>query len=80
MKKTTIYLPEELDAMLERLAGREGASKAELIRAALRRYLEEAGTDGLPGSVGSIEDLGVSAADAKEWLRKNWPAEIEKAR
>ncbi|HGY10429.1 MAG TPA: CopG family transcriptional regulator, partial [Oceanithermus profundus] len=43
MKKTTVYLPDELDAWLEQLARTKGTSKAELIREALRRYVETSG-------------------------------------
>lgn len=35
MKKTTVYLPEELKSSLERLAGNEGRSEADLIREAI---------------------------------------------
>ena len=41
MKKTTVYLPDELKADLERAAGDMGRSEAELIRDALRSLLEE---------------------------------------
>lgn len=43
MKKTTVYLPDELKAALERAAAREGRSEADLIRRAvgdLTRNLE----------------------------------------
>lgn len=36
MKKTTVYLPDELKAALERAAAREGRSEADLIRQAVR--------------------------------------------
>ncbi len=36
MKKTTVYLPDELKAALERVAATEGRSEADLIRAAVR--------------------------------------------
>lgn len=40
MVKTTLYLPDDLKARLEREAGRRGESEAELIRTALRRELD----------------------------------------
>jgi Arc/MetJ-type ribon-helix-helix transcriptional regulator len=40
MKKTTLYLPEELKADLERAAEAVGKSEAELIREAIRAMLE----------------------------------------
>jgi hypothetical protein len=39
MKKTTIYLPDELKAAIERVAAAEGQSEAELIRTALREKI-----------------------------------------
>lgn len=44
MKKTTVYLPDELKADLERVAVAQGRSEAELIREAVReltRNLEQ---------------------------------------
>ncbi len=40
MKKTTVYLPDEVKAGLERAAGETGRSEAELIRDAVRALLE----------------------------------------
>jgi Arc/MetJ-type ribon-helix-helix transcriptional regulator len=40
MKKTTLYLPDELKADLERVAETAGKSEAELIREAIRALLE----------------------------------------
>jgi Arc/MetJ-type ribon-helix-helix transcriptional regulator len=40
MKKTTVYLPDDLKADLERAAGDMGRSEAELIRDAVRSLLE----------------------------------------
>ena len=42
MKRTTVYLEEETDLELKRLAKREGCSKAELIRGVLSGHVEEA--------------------------------------
>lgn len=38
MIKTTVYLPEELKARLERVAAEQGRSEAQVIRAALEAY------------------------------------------
>ena len=40
MRKTTVYLPDELKADLERTAGVTGRSEADLIRDAVRALLE----------------------------------------
>jgi Arc/MetJ-type ribon-helix-helix transcriptional regulator len=41
MRRTTIYLPEDLKAALERTAAAEGRSEAEVVRAALRTATAE---------------------------------------
>ena len=41
MKKTTVYLPDELKAALERAAAAQGRSEADLIREAVRRLTQE---------------------------------------
>jgi Arc/MetJ-type ribon-helix-helix transcriptional regulator len=41
MKKTTVYLPDELKADLERVAGAVGRSEAGLIRDALKALLDK---------------------------------------
>lgn len=41
MRKTTVYLPEELKASLERAAHQEGCSEAEFIRDAVRARVED---------------------------------------
>jgi len=57
MKRTTIYLPEELKARLEAAAKRRGVTEAEIVRRAvdkeLTRGLQGAGiiTDPLPDGV-----------------------------
>ena len=42
MHRTTIFLPEELDASLKRLAVERSQSKARLIREALEAFLRDA--------------------------------------
>jgi len=41
MKKTSLYLEPELDRALDQLAARAGVSKAEAIRAALRKAVAD---------------------------------------
>ncbi len=41
MKKTSLYLEPELDRALDQLAAREGVSKAEAIRGALRKAVAD---------------------------------------
>jgi Arc/MetJ-type ribon-helix-helix transcriptional regulator len=40
MKKTTVYLPDELKAALERAAAAQGRSEAELVREAVRELTQ----------------------------------------
>ncbi len=40
MRRTTVYLPDELKAALERTAAAEGKSEAEIVRAALAAATE----------------------------------------
>lgn len=40
MKKTTVYLPEDLDTALKQAAGSQGRSEAEIIREAVRNPLD----------------------------------------
>lgn len=42
MKKTSLYLPDEVDRALSRRAARQGVTKAQLIRLALAREVESA--------------------------------------
>ncbi|NNC91676.1 MAG: ribbon-helix-helix protein, CopG family [Acidimicrobiia bacterium] len=48
MKRTTIYLPDDLKARLEGVAAREGSSEAEIIRQALESDLEKRDRPPLP--------------------------------
>lgn len=40
MKKSTVYLPEDLDAALKRAATAQGRSEAEIIREAIKNSLD----------------------------------------
>lgn len=41
MKKTTVYLPDDLKAALERTAAYQGRSEADLIRQAVRELIRD---------------------------------------
>jgi predicted transcriptional regulator len=64
MKKTTVYLGADLDRALVRLAGQQRTSKAEVIRAALRKAVADVerpritaiGVGGGPGDVADNVD------------------------
>lgn len=59
MKKTTVYLPEDLKAALELAAARTGSSEADLIRASIRESLRgpEASGPKLPLFSSGVPDL-----------------------
>ncbi len=71
MEKTTLYIPSELQAALREHARRTGRPQAELIRAALERYLGEMPKPELL-SLGLGTDTQLNARDSEEWLRKRW--------
>jgi predicted transcriptional regulator len=52
MRRTTLYLPEEVDLELTRLARKKGRPKAELVREALWRYLQEEAQGQVPAWMG----------------------------
>jgi len=62
MKKTTVYLDEELAIALKDIAQREDRSKAEIIREGLSRYVDGRKRP-LPSFVGSVSDDLFSAVD-----------------
>lgn len=64
MKRTSIFLEEQLLRKLQRTAERQGVSAATLVREALSRYLAEPGAGGgLPSIAGKFTS---GAADTSE--------------
>lgn len=60
MRRTQIYLDEELDRDLREVAAAEGRSAADLIREAVRRYLADRGGgsgDPIAAMIGTIDGL-----------------------
>ncbi len=67
MKKTSLYIDEEVDAGLARRAAAEGISKAELIRRGLRQLAD--GEDITPfTAIGVFEGPGDLAENADRYL------------
>lgn len=65
VKKTTVYLPDDLKARIERVAERDGISEAEVIR----RSLEASVGDALPRPRWGLFRSGAPIADrADEFL------------
>lgn len=74
MRKTTLYLPSDLQRRLREHARRTGAPQAAVVREALERYLSDAPRPTLT-SLGAGEDQELEASDARAWLRARWGAE-----
>lgn len=81
MKRTNIYLDEEQAALLDRLAGDQGSSRAELIRQLLDRSLRDeaddvsAGLAAIDDSFGVLADIDVpdrGPGDRDEHLARMW--------
>lgn len=71
MEKTTLYLPADLQQALQEQARRSGRPQAELVREALRTYLEGAAPP-RPRSLGLGEDTELSGRESKAWLVRHW--------
>ena len=66
MKRTTVYLPEELKARLEAEAKRRGVTEAEVIRLAVDKELQRRPRRG--GFLSGGPDDGVTAANLHEHM------------
>jgi hypothetical protein len=71
MEKTTLYLPAELQRALQEQSRRSGRPQAELVREALRTYLEGAGSP-RPRSLGLGADAELSGRESETWLERQW--------
>jgi metal-responsive CopG/Arc/MetJ family transcriptional regulator len=69
--KTTIYMPEDLRRALDAAARATGESQADLIRRALRAYLEDR-PQALPASVGRHRSGAFRASDDEARLAEAW--------
>ena len=71
MEKTTLYLPADLHRQLEETARRKRRSQAELIREAIRTYLENEERPALR-SLGVARSQEITGKTAWTWLREHW--------
>jgi Arc/MetJ-type ribon-helix-helix transcriptional regulator len=72
VQKTTLYLPSELLRELRDAARRTGQSQADIVRAALRAYLDREAAPPMPKSFGAGWDLGVTGEESEAWLEREW--------
>jgi len=74
MKKTTIYIPDELALSVKAAARQKSTSEASLIREAIAVYITELDRP-MPDFIGSVAIEGVHGRDSEEWLLENWQHE-----
>ena len=71
MHKTTIYMPEDLRRALDAAARATGQSQADLIRGAVRAYLDDC-PQALPASIGRHRGGAFRASDDEDRLAEAW--------
>lgn len=78
MKRTTIFLTDDLEQMLQETARRTHRPQAEIVRDALNQYLR-AQPRPWPRSigVGSSAEPFVTSENVKEWVRERWQQELD---
>ncbi|MCC6944147.1 MAG: CopG family transcriptional regulator [Thermomicrobiales bacterium] len=74
MKKTTIYIPEELAMTVASTARQTGVSEAALIREAITTYVTTIKRL-RPSIVGSVSVEGVEGRDTEDYLLEHWRPE-----
>ncbi|MGD9712312.1 MAG: CopG family transcriptional regulator [Thermomicrobiales bacterium] len=74
MKKTTLYIPEDLAITVADAARRQGTSEAALIREAIAVYVATIERP-RPSIIGSVAVEGVRGEDTEEFLLENWQPE-----
>jgi len=77
MTRTQIHLGEWEKQLLELERLTTGASKSELIRRAIRESYggEQSAARRRPRSIGIVSSGRIPAAEAKQWVRREWDRE-----
>jgi Arc/MetJ-type ribon-helix-helix transcriptional regulator len=80
MKRTTISLPDDVSAALEREAHRQRRSRSDIAREALRQHLrvEAGGRRELPFAAVGHSENARPAVDLEDELRETWADDIER--
>jgi hypothetical protein len=74
MKKTTVYIPDELAETMRSAARRTGTSEASLIREAIAAYVAAIERP-RPKSIGIVADGSLRGEDMEDWINANWKPE-----
>lgn len=79
MKKTTVYLPDDLLREVESLARREGRPQAQIVREALTKYVTD-NPRPMPSIIGIAQgpEDGVDSTNVKAWLKENWIKDLDR--
>jgi hypothetical protein len=77
MKRTTIFLTEDLERLLREASQRMNQPQARIVREALIEYL---GNHSRPWprsiGIGDNPDPAVTSANVKDWIRREWDREL----
>lgn len=71
VRKTTVYLTEDIEASLKAASRASGRREADLVREALRTYLRTQ-LRPRPTIVGIGDDHELAASESKRWVRQQW--------
>lgn len=72
MRRTTLCLPDDLKIEIEAVSKMERRSEAEVMRDALRQYVDQRRQDRWPRSIGMAADGSFDAADDEHYLKDHW--------
>lgn len=78
MKRTTIFLTDDLERLLQETARRTARPQAEIVREALSQYLQGQARP-WPRSIGMGEnaDQSVTSNTVKAWVREQWQQDVD---
>ncbi len=72
MHKTTLYLPDDLKIEVKTVSKTEQRSEAEVMRNAIREYVDKRLQTPWPQSVGMISDGTFDPAEDEKYLKEHW--------
>lgn len=72
MAETTLVIPTDLKTEIEEVSRREHRSEVDVIRDALRQYVDQLDPIDWPRSIGMASDGSFNAADDEKYLAEGW--------